>query len=366
MLRLPPPNVRMACWDRPIGRGRESVRSTLVCRCVGLHWARSPGPQNLAVRVDHVHRVEEDQAMTVVRNRTAAVPEYPAFRLMLIVLVAACAGHGALAQAVVPSGQRTIQRPEGGHPLPRDLKFSHLTTKDGLAQDHIVAILQDRQGFMWFATGEGLNRYDGNSFVVYKNRPSDPGSISHNFIRDVFEDENGYLWVAAYPAINKFDPRTERRTRYVHDPHNPRSFSGDSVESITRDSRGVFWFATADSGLDSFDPATETFTNYRNDSDGRFVGRVRRVIEDRHREIWFVADGGLFHLNRQTGRITRPRAKIDRLSAMYVYEDQAGNFWMLAFSPVVGLIKYDRQAERFTEYPLGAGAAGTGQQHTSR
>ena len=148
--------------------------------------------------------------MTVVRNRTAAVPEYPAFRLMLIVLVAACAGHGALAQAVVPSGQRTIQRPEGGHPLPRDLKFSHLTTKDGLAQDHIVAILQDRQGFMWFATGEGLNRYDGNSFVVYKNRPSDPGSISHNFIRDVFEDENGYLWVAAYPAINKFDPRTER------------------------------------------------------------------------------------------------------------------------------------------------------------
>ena len=112
--------------------------------------------------------------MTVVRIRTAAVPEYQAFRLMLIVLVAACAGHGALAQAVVPSGQRTIQRAEGGHPLPRDLKFSHLTTKDGLAQDHVVAILQDRQGFMWFATGEGLNRYDGNSFVVYKNDPNDP------------------------------------------------------------------------------------------------------------------------------------------------------------------------------------------------
>ncbi len=69
--------------------------------------------------------------------------------------------------------------------LPRDLKFSHLTTKDGLAQDNVLAILQDRRGFMWFGTGQGLNRYDGNSFVVYKNDPKDPGSLSHNFIRTV-------------------------------------------------------------------------------------------------------------------------------------------------------------------------------------
>ena len=78
----------------------------------------------------------------------------------------------------------------------------------------------------------------------------------------MFEDDQGYLWVAAYPGINKFDPRTERTTRYLHDPKNPKSFSGDSVESITADSRGHLWFATLDSGLDRFDPATETFTNY--------------------------------------------------------------------------------------------------------
>ena len=187
--------------------------------------------------------------------------------------------------------------------------------------------------------------------------PSDPGSISHNFIRDVFEDDKAICGLLRIPPSTSSTPGPNVVSVTVHDPNNPNSFSGDSVESITRDSRGFFWFATADSGLDRFDPATETFTNYRNDSDGRFVGRVRRVIEDRHREIWFVADGGLFHLNRQTGRITRPRAKIDRLSAMYLYEDQAGDFWMLASSPIVGLIKYDRQAERFTEYPLGAGAA---------
>ena len=113
---------------------------------------------------------------------------------------------------------------------------------------------------LWRHAGT-VNRYDGNSFRVYKNDPGDPGSLSHNFIRDVFEDAQGYLWVAAYPVINKFDPRTERSTRYRHDPNNPNSFSDDSVESITSDSRGYLWFATADTGLDRFDPATETFTN---------------------------------------------------------------------------------------------------------
>jgi len=246
---------------------------------------------------------------------------------------------------------------QAGHALVRDLKFTHLTTNDGLSQDNIVAILQDRRGFMWFATGEGLNRYDGNSFVVYKNNPNDPGSISHNFIRDLVEDDRGYLWVAVHPGINKFDPTTERSTRYLHDPNNPNSLSSDAVWSVTRDSRGYLWFA-ADSGLDGFEPATETFTHYRNDSNGQFVGRVTHVIEDRDRDIWFVGERGLFHLNLKTGQITRPPATIKGLSANYLYEDQAGDFWMLAYSPIVGLVKYDRQAERFTEYPLGAGAAG--------
>ena len=153
---------------------------------------------------------------------------------MLIVLAAASAGNGARADR---RAWRSARHPARGRRprLPPDLKFSHLTTEDGLAQDNVVAILQDRRGFMWFATGEGLNRYDGNSFVVYKNDPKDPGSLSHNFIRTVFEDAQGYLWVAAYPGINRFDPRTERSTRYCHDPKNPKSFSGDSFGSVTGD-----------------------------------------------------------------------------------------------------------------------------------
>ncbi len=158
--------------------------------------------------------------------------------------------------------------------------------------------------------------------------------------------------------MNRFDPRTERFTPYRHDPSNPNSIGADSVNSIARDSRGCLWFGTEASGLDKFDPTTGTFTHYPNDSVGRFVGRITHVIEDRHRDIWFVGERGLFHLNTKTGEIVRPPATRNGLGADYVAEDEIGNLWILAYSPTVGLVKYDRQAERLTTYPVGGGAVG--------
>ena len=245
-----------------------------------------------------------------------------------------------------------------GPAVVRDLKFTHLTTNDGLSQGYVTAILQDRRGFMWFATRDGLNRYDGNTFVVYKNNSNDPRSLSSNFIQALMEDDKGYLWIATDAGVDKFDPGTERFTRYLHDPNKPNSIGGAWVTSIARGSHDYLWFGTFDSGLDRFDPATGRFTHYRNDSDGRFVGRITQVIEGRNGDIWFVGERGLFRLNTGTGEVSRPPPTRNGLSADSVYEDEAGNFWMLASSPIVSLMKYDRPAERVTRFPLGASAVG--------
>ena len=235
---------------------------------------------------------------------------------------------------------------------PETLKFTHLTTNDGLSQGYVTAILQDRRGFMWIATRDGVNRYDGNSFVVYKNNPSDPDSLSSNFIQDLIEDKHGNLWVATNAGVNKFDPVTEHFTRYLHDPNSSSSLGGASVKRIAEDSGGALWFGTEDSGLDRLDPATGTFTHFRNDGDGRFVGRISDVIADSHWNIWFVGERGLFRLDQQTGKITRPLATRKSPSAQSVYEDEAGTLWMLADSPIIGLIKYDPQVDRVATYPL--------------
>jgi ligand-binding sensor domain-containing protein/signal transduction histidine kinase len=288
--------------------------------------------------------------MITIRQITASALRV-ASRILLL-----CVVHGLHA---IPAGTRPAQIASTSHGQLRDLSFTHLTTNDGLSQSNVKAILQDRRGLMWLATQDGLDRYDGNTFVVYKHNPSDPGSLSSNFIMDFVEDDQGYLWIATYTGgVNRFDPRTERSIRYRHDPSNPNSIGADAVNSINRDSRGCLWFGTEASGLDKFDPTTGIFTHYLNDTEGLFVGRITHVIEDQDHDIWFVGERGLSHLNIKTGAITRPPATRTGLGADYVYQDEVGNFWILAYSPIIGLIKYDPHTERLAKYPVAAGAVG--------
>lgn len=276
-------------------------------------------------------------------------------RFLLLYMITACSAVAVetrAAKAAIAQVKDVRAQPQGESGSRVDLKFSHLTPNDGLSQGYVVDILQDRRGFMWFATRDGLNRYDGNAFVVYKNNPNDPASLNSNFLQDLMEDDNGYLWIATNTGVSKFDPLTERCTRYLHDPKNPDSLGSASVKSIAQDSRGTLWLGTEDSGLDRFNPATKTFTHYRTDSDGQFVGRISQVIADSDRDIWVAGERGLFHLDQQAGQLIRPAATTNGLSADSVYEDKPGNLWILADSPVVGLVKYDRRAERLTTYPL--------------
>src|SRR3970282_602883 len=76
-----------------------------------------------------------------------------------------------------------------------NLKFKHLNSNDGLSQNFISCILQDKTGFLWFGTKDGLNRYDGYNFKVYRHDPFDTTSVSGNFIFSMYEDSKGRLWI---------------------------------------------------------------------------------------------------------------------------------------------------------------------------
>ena len=294
--------------------------------------------------------------MSAAPTPSATRPDCASLALALIVLVVACGALRPAAQAREPGRQPGVPSPPD--PPARDLRFTHLTTRDGLSQGYVTAVVQDRRGFMWLATRDGLNRYDGNSFVVFKHTPNDPGSLSSNFIQDLLEDDQGCLWIATNNGLNRFDPRSERVTRYLHDPKNPDTLGGSYVQTIAQDDRGHIWLGMLEAGLDKFDPRTGRFTHYRHDNDGQFVGTITHVIAGRHRDIWFVSDRGLFHLNEQAGRITRPAGIPKRLSADSVYEGDSGDLWLLTQSPIVGLVKYEADAARFSEFPLSAASGG--------
>src|SRR5580692_10093798 len=95
-----------------------------------------------------------------------------------------------------------------------NLKFAHIGTEVGLSQNNVTCILRDRQGFMWFGTRDGLNRYDGYDFDVYKNMPEDSLSLSSNFVTSVIEDRRGDIWVGTWGGgVERFD---KARHRFIH------------------------------------------------------------------------------------------------------------------------------------------------------
>jgi hypothetical protein len=98
-----------------------------------------------------------------------------------------------------------------------DIRFSHLSGSQGLSQRRVTSILQDRQGFMWFGTQYGLNRYDGYRFKVFKHEPDDPHSLSGVSVYALFLDHLGTMWVASGAILDKFDARTETFAHYIID-----------------------------------------------------------------------------------------------------------------------------------------------------
>jgi ligand-binding sensor domain-containing protein len=141
-------------------------------------------------------------------------------------------------------------------------KFEHIGLKDGLPENTIPCMLQDRFGFLWIGTHDGLVRYDGYSMTVYRQDPGNPKSISDNYIYAIYEDRAGTLWVGTYFAgLNKFDRSSETFTRYMHNPLDSTSIDSNQVNCIYEDSAGRLLVGTA-KGLSLLDRSTNKFTRY--------------------------------------------------------------------------------------------------------
>jgi ligand-binding sensor domain-containing protein len=121
---------------------------------------------------------------------------------------------------------------------------------------------------MWFGTQDGLNKYDGYDFTVYKYNALDAHSLSDNFITSIYEDKSGIIWIGTDGGgLNKFNRKTEHFTRYIHDVDNPHSLGQNRVLSIYQDHFCTVWVGTDGGGLNKFDPETEQFTRYQHNFD---------------------------------------------------------------------------------------------------
>jgi len=146
-----------------------------------------------------------------------------------------------------------------------DARFERLTVEDGLPSSTVLGVLQDQQGFMWFATADGLARYDGYQFKIFRHDPENPNSLSQNNIFALIETRDGLLWIGTDPGgLNVYNPKTSTFKSYRHDPQNPSSLPNDSIWSLLEAQDGSIWVGTR-AGLSHFYPETGTFKNYLHD-----------------------------------------------------------------------------------------------------
>ena len=120
------------------------------------------------------------------------------------------------------------------------LRFEHLTQDQGLSESTVNSIVEDHKGFMWFGTYDGLNRYDGASFIIYRNDPRDPRSLSGNRIErnNLLEDREGVLWIGTNNGLNRYDRDTDTFQRYKRDEQDPSSLSSNVVYVVYEDREG--------------------------------------------------------------------------------------------------------------------------------
>jgi len=194
------------------------------------------------------------------------------------------------------------------------MRFERISIEDGLSQVCVNNIIQDSQGFMWFATEDGLNRFDGYSFTVFKPSSTSSNSLSNNVVKTIYEDSRGVLWVGtAGGGLNKFDKAKETFTSYRYDPFDKSSISNNDVYALFEDSKGNFWVGTFGGGLNLFDREKEMFVSFRNDTDNPASisgNAVRAIIEDADGNIWVGLDeGGVNKFDLKTKKFTRFNTK---------------------------------------------------------
>lgn len=237
------------------------------------------------------------------------------------------------------------------------LRFARLTVEDGLSNSGVMFIMQDSQGFMWFGTQDGLNKYNGYQVTVYRHDPDDPYSLSNNVVMAGYEDKEGVLWFGTDPGgLNRFDRTTGRFTVYKHDPQNPDSISNDAVWAIYEDHLGILWLGTRD-GLNRFDRASGKFKSYKPDPNNLHSLSYKDVIhiyEDQEGALWIGTRDGLNKFDRETEQFTvykndpnNPHS-LSNNQTWAIYEDRNGIMWVGTRGG--GLNKFDRETGQFTVY----------------
>jgi len=180
------------------------------------------------------------------------------------------------------------------------LKFTHLTKKNGLSNNRILNIMQDRSGFIWIATENGLNRYDGYDFVIFKNSPTDSSTISSNMITCITEDTEGNLWIGTVFGLNKYDRSSDRFIQFFANRNDKYSLKNNHIRALLADDNGILWIETMGGILHKLNTRNHEMKYYYHSIVTQGYYHYHDIIKENDSTLWLGGrnmDVHRFHIN---------------------------------------------------------------------
>jgi signal transduction histidine kinase/ligand-binding sensor domain-containing protein/DNA-binding response OmpR family regulator len=237
-----------------------------------------------------------------------------------------------------------------GYTQQTDFLFEHLTIDHGLSNNTVTSIARDHLGFMWFATNEGLTRFDGYDYIVYQHDRENTSTLSNNKIHCVYVDSQNTLWVGTRMGLNRYNRDLNNFTRFLNDPNDINSLSNNSIRTIYEDREGILWFGTLGGGLNKYDQATGKFSRYN------FPDRnVSSIIEDSKGNFWVGTSApALILFDWRNNAFTSyefnsgPVHGLKPETGKTLYEDNQGNIWVCTEG--AGLYRFNIAQKKFTDH----------------
>ena len=239
--------------------------------------------------------------------------------------------------------------------IAQKFEFEQFSLKDGLSQATVNDVFQDSRGYLWFGTDDGLNKFDGYQFTIFRNIPNDSLSISDNTINAITEDNKGNIWVGTNLGLNKFDQKTNQFSRFFYKYQNPFSISHNKINTVYFDKFDNLWIGTAN-GLNLLEIGSKKFIEYKlkaNDEKSISSNQIYAITSDNQGNLWVGTKVGFNLYDYGNKNFKRFKKKFDDLFPISneliksIYKSKENILWVGTSN---GLNKYDIQKNKFTTY----------------
>ncbi len=238
-----------------------------------------------------------------------------------------------------------------------NVKFQSLTNEDGLSNNTVFAIIQDNDGFMWFGTAEGLNRYDGYNFTIYKPDLFDSTTISDSWVTSIFQDSRGFIWVGTFGGgVNKYHKTSNQFLQFKHEPGKKNTLCDNVVYSITETPEGNIWVGT-NNGISIINEEDKIVGQIKNDPKNQqslSSNAINYIYTDLDSNIWVCTEKGLNLYNPDKNNFRRflkndsPHS-ISSNNVWHIEQDPETphQYWVATFSGINFLNKKNGQFNHF-------------------